>query len=86
MNHIQLINTEYLRASRTIETIIITNEKSSDTFFVYNYEGNSFRVFTSHLNLINFFLNRSESDFHFGKEDELDHFLKEVELTKSNSL
>lgn len=81
MNRIQTIDTEYLRASRTIEIVKVTNEKSSSDFFVYNYEGNSFRVFVNQLNLIKFFLNKSESDFHFDTENELDDFLYEIKLT-----
>lgn len=81
MNNFQAINTEYLRASRTIETVLVTKENSSKVFFIYNYEGNSFRVFQSQMNLIHFFLNKTESDFHFNSEIELDHFLSEVNIS-----
>jgi hypothetical protein len=81
MNQIQTINTEYLRASRTIETIEVTDEKSTSIFYVYNYEGNSFRLFVNHLNLINFFLDKSESDFYFCSDNELDDFLSKFKLT-----
>ena len=80
MNQIQTINTEYLRSSRTIETIMVSDNKSSVVFFLYNYEGNSFRLFSSHVNLINFFLNKCESDFHFCSEIELDDFLVKIKL------
>ncbi|MDH5475799.1 MAG: hypothetical protein OEX22_08935, partial [Cyclobacteriaceae bacterium] len=66
--------------SRTIETVIVTNEYLTQCFFIYNYEGNSFRVFENHIDLIKFFLNKSESDFHFNTENELDDFLSEVKL------
>lgn len=81
MNNFQAINAEYLRASRTIETVLVTKENSSKVFFIYNYEGNSFRVFQSQMNLIHFFLNKTESDFHFNSEIELDHFLSEVNIS-----
>lgn len=80
MNQIQTISTEYLRTSRTIETVEIKNQFSSNILLVYNYEGNSFRVFKDNLSLINFFLNKSESDFHFKTENELDCFLLNTKI------
>jgi len=80
MNKFEALHTEYLRPSRTIETVLVTNEYLSEIFFIYNYEGISFRVFKSHLDLINFFLNKSESNFHFNTEDELNVFLTEEKL------
>lgn len=55
MNTFATINTEYIRASRTIETVLVSMGKFSKIFFVYNYEGVSFRLFKSHLDLIHFF-------------------------------
>ncbi|MFG6687224.1 hypothetical protein ACGK9U_11610 [Mariniflexile sp. HNIBRBA6329] len=81
MNNFQTINTDYLRASRTIETILVTKENSSKVFFIYNYEGSSFRVFETQLSLIHFFQNKTESNFHFNSEIELDHFLSKVKLS-----
>lgn len=82
MNKFQAINTEYLRPSRTIETVIVKNKHLSNVFLVYNYEGNSFRVFNSNMSLINFFLNKSESDFCFNTEFELDNFFSNIKLTE----
>lgn len=80
MNSIETINTEYLRASRTIETVLVSKENFSQTFYIYNYEGNSFRVFENHLDLIKFFQNKSESNFHFSTEFQLDRFLSKVKI------
>lgn len=80
MNNFKTINTEYLRASRTIETVIVSNENSSAFFFIYNYEGVSFRVFKTHIDLIHFFQNKSESIIHFDSENAVDDFLSEVKL------
>ena len=80
MNKYTTLHTEYLRPSRTIETILVTNEFLNEIFFIYNYEGVSLRVFKTHLDLINFFLNKSGSNFHFNTEDELDIFLCEEKL------
>ncbi len=73
MNTFKAVHTEYLRSSRTIETVLVSNEEQSQVFFIYNYEGNSFRVFKNHLDLINFFQNKTESDFYFNTEIELDN-------------
>lgn len=81
MNTFQTINTEYLKASRTIETVIVSKENLSKLFFIYNYEGNSFRVFESQMNLIHFFQNKTECDFHFISEVELDCFLAKVKIS-----
>ena len=80
MNNFQTLNTEYLTASRTIETALILKERLSQVFFVYNCEGNSYRVFENHLDLINFFQNKADCSFHFNKEIELDSFLSQVKI------
>tara|TARA_R100000935_G_scaffold2776_1_gene7593 strand:- start:571 stop:819 length:249 start_codon:yes stop_codon:yes gene_type:complete len=74
------INIEYLRSSRTLETVIVSKENTSKVLFIYNYEENSYRVFENHLGLINFFQNNGESDFHFNTESELDNFLSKVKI------
>lgn len=72
---------DYLRSSRTIETILVSNLVNEKVFFVYNYEGYSFRVFSSHSDLINFFQdNNLDSEFHFDTENELCLFLSKVDL------
>lgn len=83
MNTFQIIDTDYIRSSRTIETILVrnnSNNKFQKVFFIYNYEGYSFRVFDSHSKLIDFFINQKESDIHFKNEKELDFFLANVNL------
>ena len=55
MNTIQTISTEYLRASRTIETVLVTNTTTNKLFYIYNYEGWFYRVFNNLVDLINFF-------------------------------
>ena len=81
MNTFKTINTEYIRASRTLETILVTNGHSEKVFFIYNYEGNSYRVFENHLSLIGLFREKRESDFHFISDNELDLFLSQVKIS-----
>jgi hypothetical protein len=80
MNTLNQINTSYLRPCRTIETVLVSNETADKTFFIYNHEGNSFRIFEDHLDLINFFQDKAEEDHHFSTEKELDHFLETAPL------
>lgn len=81
MNTFHTINTEYLRASRTLETTLVSKESMSKVFFIYNYEGNSFRVFENLLALIKFFRNEEDTNIHFNTEIELDDFLMKVEIS-----
>ncbi len=53
MNTIELLNTEYIRSNRTIETIHI--KETENTVYVYNYEGIHFRLFNDLVRLIHFF-------------------------------
>ncbi len=82
MNTFNVIDTDYLRSSRTVETILVSNSKTSQVFYVYNYEGYSFRVFETILSLVSFFQERKESHFHFDTETELDNFFYKVVLRK----
>ena len=80
MNTFLAVHIEYLRVSRTIETVLVSNLECLQVFFVYNYEGNHFRVFKNHLDLINFFQDKAGCDFEFGTEEELDCFLAGVKI------
>ncbi len=78
MNKFRSINTEYLRSSRTIETVEVCNSNTKKLFYVYNYEGNSFRIFDNVLNLIDFFEFNSNKYLHFDTEQELDNYFSKV--------
>lgn len=80
MNSFKIIDTDYLRSSRTIETVLVSNSNFNQVFYVYNYEGYSFRVFETILSLVNFFQENIESDFHFDTDAELDNFFSKVSL------
>lgn len=81
MNTFKAVHTEYLKPSRTIETVLVSKENLSQVYFIYNYEGNSFRVFENHLDLILFFQDKAGSDFEFGTEEALDEFLGGVNIS-----
>ena len=80
MNTIQTIATEYLRASRTIETVLVTNTTTNKLFYVYNYEGWFYRVFNNLVDLMNFFDDAFEPASWFEDEAALDNYLLKVKL------
>lgn len=80
MNKFVSINTEYLCPSRTIETVEVSNSKAKKMFYVYNYEGYSFRVFNKLLDLIQFFEVESNDFFYFDTEEELDYYFLKLVL------
>lgn len=83
MNSSQTLRTIYLRASRTIETILVSNNIQSKLFYLYNYEGYSFRVFETKKEVSDFFNLNVESKLHFDKEYSIDnYFLKYQFLNK----
>lgn len=80
MNTFQAIHSEYLRADRTIETILVKNEKHEQVFFMYNDQGCSFRVFENVIDLIGFFEDKFEPEISFDDENELDKYFEKVNL------
>jgi hypothetical protein len=75
MNTILNSHTHYLRPSRTIETLLITNGKRQKTVYVYNYEGYHFRIFFSIQQITAFFDGHFEPPASFDDELSLDDFL-----------
>jgi len=79
MNTITLFNTEYLRSSRTIESLLVTDQNNKNkVLYIYNYEGYSFRLFQSLLDLFLFFNNEKDSSIHFDSEIEIDNYLENL--------
>ena len=77
MNKIKQLSIEYLRASRTIETVAVTSCDKTKVCFVYNFEGNNFRLFDSLISVIQFFELNKEPELSFCNEDDLDRYLIE---------
>ena len=73
MNTINQIEIHYLRTSRTIETIAIEN--LNKVVYVYNYEGNHFRLFKHTNDLIRFFQFGTAPKLDFSNEDDLNNYL-----------
>ena len=73
MNIINHCSVEYITASRTIEIVSLKNTDS--LFYIYNYEGNHFRVFTELLSLMSFFQYGDEPKHTFSNDEEVDDFI-----------
>ncbi len=70
------LHTEYLRASRSIDTVAINNENGiQQLMYIYNYEGCSFRIFESLTELLAFFEEGKEPKWHFESEEEVERWL-----------
>lgn len=86
MNTFYTVETHHITNSRTIETILSSCQKVDSVekveriFYVYNYEGNSFRFFSTVVSLMDFFNSEGENYIHFETEEELDAFLSEIDL------
>jgi hypothetical protein len=66
----------YLRPSRTIEIIKLGMNKRSNILYIYNYEGNHFRVFDSKKNIKNFLMNNDyDIIYETNIDKELDDYL-----------
>jgi hypothetical protein len=80
MNSFKIINTDYLRSSRTIETVLVSNATTEKVFWIYNYEGWFFRVFENLLDMMKFFDNTFEPKISFENEMEVDRYLVTIQL------
>ncbi|MRT91727.1 hypothetical protein [Ancylomarina sp. 16SWW S1-10-2] len=78
-NIINQVEVKYLRPSRTIEELELSNNGNKETCFVYNYEGNLFYYFDNKKSLSEFLKQNDYSKIPFENETDLDHFL----LTKT---
>jgi hypothetical protein len=80
MNKLIPISTEYISPSRTLEILNLVRFEESKQVYVYNYEGQHFRVFENLVELIQFFELGKEPVYSFDSEDDLDDFLEQVPL------
>ncbi len=78
MNKITPLEVEYIRSSRTIETIEVSQGDKLKILYIYNYEGIHYRLFGSLILLIQFFELGIEPYVSFDKETELDAYLEGI--------
>lgn len=75
MNDIETVQTDYIRNSRTIELIKVTNKVTTIYFYLYNYEGTYFTLFPNLLALLNYFGNQDCECLTFDNEEDVDNYL-----------
>lgn len=80
MNTTKQVSCEYLTPNKTIEELLVINDRSERVFYLYNYKGTSFRLFHSKQKLDEFFKSVSDEALHFQTEEILDHHLSHVQL------
>ena len=80
MNNVTCVEVDYLRSSRTIETILLENSSKKRIVYIYNYEGWHFRVFNNIIQVLDFFDDKFEPEFSFEDEVELGKYLENLDL------
>ena len=78
MNFICQIDQTYLSPKKSIEKLSVSNIGGENIFYIYNYKGNSFRVFRSKKEIDGFWNGVSEEYRHFQTEQELDEWLNSI--------
>jgi hypothetical protein len=80
MNKFLAIQADYINcASRTLETILLTDKesKSQKVVYIYNYEGVHFRIFDNIFEVVNFFNNKPYQLLEeYSNEENIDIFLE----------
>ncbi len=80
MNTIKVIDTDYLRADRSFETVLIKNEFKEKVLWVYNFEGTSFTIFDRLLDISCFMNDSYRPTKVFESEKDLDAHLLNLRL------
>lgn len=83
MNLINCTHIEYLKKTRTIETIEVKSKAGRKIIYIYNHEGIHYSCFESIQELVHFFNGKFEAPLSFDDEMELDSYLKEIDLNSS---
>ncbi|UQD55792.1 hypothetical protein [Flavobacterium sp. K5-23] len=81
MNTICQIEIDYIKPSRSIETLLLKNLNNKRVVYVYNYEGWYFRFFNSINEVLDFFEDKFEPTISFEDEEKLDKFLENLDLS-----
>lgn len=80
-NRIENIKVDYITPTRSVEIIKVSNNLNSKIFFIYNFEGNYFRLFENTIDLISFFENQTDNYVDFKNDEDLDKYLINLVLS-----
>ncbi len=75
MNKIILLNIEYLRPKRCIETYQLSQKNQTEICYIYNFEDKFYRYFRTLRSLTNYLKDRVEPKVKFKNKVELDDYL-----------
>ena len=75
MNKITLLNIEYLRPNRGVETYELSLREEKEICYVYNFEDQFYRYFRTLRSLTNYLKDRIEPKVKFRERAELDDYL-----------
>jgi len=76
MNKISLLNVEYLRPKRCVETYELSLKNEKEICYIYNFENKFFRYFKTLRSLTNYLKDRIEPKIKFSDRIELNDFLR----------
>jgi len=85
MNKITLINVEYLRPKRSVETYELKSKDEKEICYIYNFEGKYFRYFKSVQSLFNYLKERIEPKISFKEKTELHDYLRYKNIITKNT-
>lgn len=75
MNDILIVKTIYIKASRTIDIILISSENGKNLLYTYNYEGIHYRLFDCKKEVRKFFNCEDSTFLEFVDDESLDSYL-----------
>lgn len=75
MNKITLLNIEYLRPNRGVETYELSLKKEKEICYIYNFEDHYYRYFRTLKSLTNYLKDRIEPKVKFKERTALEDFL-----------
>jgi len=76
MNKITLINIEFLRPKRCVETYELSMMDEKEICYIYNYEDKFYRYFRTLRSLMNYLKDRIEPKIKFKEKNEMMEFLR----------
>ncbi len=75
MNKITLVNVEFLRPKRCIETYELSIMEEKEICYIYNFEDKFYRYFKTLRSLMNYLKDRIEPKIKFKEKSEMMEFL-----------
>ncbi len=75
MNKITLLNIEYLRPKRSVETYELSLKDETEICYIYNFEDKFYRYFRTIRSLTNYLKDRIEPKIKFNEKEDLNTYL-----------